>query len=116
MATQFASGKFAIAICDRCGFKFKLTQLRRLSIKNKRINVMVCRSCWEPSHPQLMLGTYPVYDPQALRNARPDSPSYEESRDTAWGWNPVGSGGTVLTNGPVDTLLIQGQLGQVTVG
>lgn len=116
MANQFASGKHAIAICDRCGFKFKLKQLKKLTIKNRQINMLVCTACWEPSHPQLMLGTYPVYDPQALRNARPDSPSYEESRDTAWGWNPVGSGSTMLINGPVDTLLMTGQVGQVTIG
>ena len=48
-----------------------------------------------------MLGMYPVDDPQAVRNPRPDR-SYvasgvltngyqgEGSRNIQWGWNPVG--------------------------
>ena len=72
MATQFAAGKKAIAECDRCGFRFKLKQLKQLVVKTKNINMLVCTSCWEQDHPQLQLGMYPVYDPQALRNPRPD--------------------------------------------
>lgn len=79
MANQFASGKHAIAQCDRCGFRFKLKQLRPLTIKTKRVNILVCSECWEPDHPQLQLGLYPVNDPQAVRNPRPDL-SYPQSR------------------------------------
>lgn len=101
MANQFASGKHAIAECDRCGFRFKLKDLRGETVKLKPINNRVCPSCWTPDHPQLQLGMYPVQDPQALRNPRPDR-SYvssgvmpsgypgEGSRDIQWGWNPVG--------------------------
>ena len=69
---------------------------------------MVCRECWEADHPQLMLGMYPVDDPQALRNPRPDR-SYAASRDTQWGWNPVGAGGpnnleSVFYVGSVNTI------------
>lgn len=40
------------AICDRCGFKYKLSQLRM-----EYTNLMVCHGpetnhCWEPRHPQ----------------------------------------------------------------
>lgn len=79
MPSQFAAGKFAIAICDRCGFRTKLKELRALTIKTKKVNIMVCRSCWEPDHPQLLVGMYPVNDPQALRNPRPDT-TFPESR------------------------------------
>ena len=101
MGNKFASGKNAIAECDRCGFRYKLTELKPLTIKTKITNIIVCPSCWEPDQPQLQLGMYPVNDPQAIRNPRPDN-SYVTSgvgddgypgggsRIIQWGWNPVG--------------------------
>ena len=101
MPSQFSSGKNSIAECDRCGFRFKLAQLKGLVIKTKNVNIMVCPECWEPDQPQLLLGMYPVNDPQAVRNPRPDV-SYVTSgvgddgypsggsRIIQWGWNPVG--------------------------
>lgn len=108
MPNNFASGKFAIAECDRCGFRYKLTQLKNLVIKTKNVSIKVCPSCWEPDQPQLSLGLYPVNDPQAVREPRPDvsynssgtsglqiaanDTGYPEggSRIFQWGWNPVG--------------------------
>ncbi len=125
MANPFAQGKRAIAVCDRCGFQYKLVQLRELVIKNTPINMLVCNSCWEESHPQLMQGEIPIYDPQALQRARPDS-SYvvsgvtvtgtlgEGSRDTQWGWNPIGGGNSAFSNTP-NLLEAQAELGDVTV-
>lgn len=80
MPNRFSSGKFSISQCDRCGFRFKLTKLKSLTIKTKNVNILVCHECWEPDHPQLQLGMYPVNDPQAVRNPRPDFPEYPESR------------------------------------
>lgn len=34
-------------ICDRCGFEFKHHML-----KKEWTGLMVCKSCWEPRHPQ----------------------------------------------------------------
>lgn len=126
MSNKFSSGKNAIAECDRCGFRYKLKELRSLVIKTKRVNVLVCSSCWEPDHPQLQLGMYPVTDPQAVRNPRPDR-SYaasgllpsglpgEGSRDTQWGWAPVG-GTTAYTTGLVtNNLVATTAVGTVTI-
>ena len=91
MASRFASAKNSIAECDRCGFRFKLTQLKTLVIKTKNVNIKVCQTCWEPDHPQLQLGLYPVNDPQAVRDPRPDTSYYTPitgSRLIQWGWNP----------------------------
>ena len=60
MPNQFAAGKYAIAQCDRCNFRFKLKQLKSLVIKTKNVNILVCPECWEPDQPQLQLGMYPV--------------------------------------------------------
>ena len=126
MGNRFASNKIAIAICDRCGFRFRLRELRELVVKTKKINMLVCQECWEPDQPQLQLGMYPVDDPQALRNPRPDN-TYrqsgalangsvgEGSRDIQWGWNPVGgSRGFDAALTPND-LVARGQVGIVTV-
>jgi hypothetical protein len=101
MGNRFASAKNSIAQCDRCGFRFKLTELRKLVVKTKINNVLVCDSCWDPDQPQLQLGMYPVDDPQAVRNPRRDTTYVTAgtnvagfptggSRDIQWGWNPVG--------------------------
>jgi hypothetical protein len=101
MGNRFSSGKNAIAECDRCGFRYKLTELKKEVVKTKTYNLLVCPSCWEPDQPQLQLGMYPVDDPQGVRNPRPDR-SYATSgldilgypgggsRDLQWGWNPIG--------------------------
>lgn len=101
MGNRFSSGKNSIAMCDRCGFRFKLTELRKLVVKTKINNVLVCSACWDPDQPQLLLGMYPVDDPQAVRNPRRDTTYVTAgvntagfptggSRDIQWGWNPVG--------------------------
>ncbi len=97
MPNRFASGKFAIAECDRCGFRYKLTQLKNLVIKTKNVSIKVCPACWEPDQPQLQLGMYPVDDPQAVREPRPDNSYFEPGNNGAggsrvfqWGWAPVG--------------------------
>ena len=137
-----ARGKWAISQCDRCGFRYKLKQLRRLVIKTKNVNILVCPSCWEPDQPQLQLGMYPVDDPQALRNPRPDTTYYQAgltglqeetqgevpndnvlafggpsggSRVIQWGWNPVGLNNPLGLSGLPNTLIGTGEVGTVTV-
>jgi hypothetical protein len=78
MSNRFASGKFAIAECDRCAQRYKLKQLRTQIVKTRPFNIKVCPSCWDPDQPQLQLGMYPVNDPQAVREPRPDV-SYQVS-------------------------------------
>jgi len=124
MANQFASGKHAIAECDRCGQRYKLKELRKLIIKQQVKDIKVCPSCWDPDQPQLSLGMYPVNDPQALRDPRPDV-SYKNSgldsigsisggsRIFQWGWNPVG--GSRDDGLTPNNLAPEGQVGSVTV-
>lgn len=111
MASKYASGKNSIAECDRCGQRYKLSELKKEVIKTKLFQIKVCPTCWDPDQPQLSLGLYPVNDPQAVREPRPDV-SYVTSgtdingypaggsRDIQWGWAPVGGASqfdTVLT-------------------
>lgn len=93
MATRFASEKRAIALCDRCAFKYPLKKLRPYVVLGKVINQRVCPSCWEIDHPQNWVGIIgsrkAADDPQALRNPRPDT-NLNESRGL-FAWNPVAS-------------------------
>jgi len=137
--SKYASGKHAIAECDRCGFRYKLTELKTETVKTKPYRVKVCRTCWQSDHPQLQLGMYPVVDPMAVREPRPDV-SYlmsgtdglqdnftdgivldgfgypsEGSRTIQWGWAPVGgSRGTDSGLTPNDLICV-GQVGTVTI-
>ena len=101
MGNRFASGKYSIAMCDICGFQFKLKKLKSQVVKTKPVNDKVCPECWSPDHPQLQLGMYPVDDPQGVRQPRRDTTYVTSginvdgypsggSRDIQWGWNPVG--------------------------
>ena len=139
MGNRFSSGKHSIAECDRCGFRFKLKDLKIEVVKTKPYQLKVCQPCWDPDHPQLQLGMYPVNDPQAVREPRPDVSylvsgqsglqivdtnstnedafGYPEggSRIIQWGWNPVG--GPRLNDAGLtpNNLYLQVQIGTVTV-
>ena len=139
MPNRFASGKYAIAECDRCAGRYKLKELRIQTVKTKPYKVKVCRECWDPDHPQLQLGMYPVDDPQAVREPRPDVSyrvsgnsgyqavdtgtnaqdafGYPEagSRVFQWGWNPVGGARGFDTALTPNYLVLQAQVGTVTV-
>lgn len=138
MPSKFASGKWAISQCDRCGFRYKLKELRKLVIKTKNVNLLVCSSCWEPDQPQLQLGMYPVNDPQAIRNPRPDTTYYQAgynglqidlnstgplgtgdpsggSRVIQWGWNPIGGSRLDDVGLTPNTLVGKMELGNLTI-
>ena len=118
MSVRFASGKNALAECDICGFRYKLVKLRKLTKKGITTNLKACPTCWDPDHPQLELGMYPVDDPQAIRDPRIDTSLGEagpySSRDIQWGWNPVGGGNDPYGLSP-NSLVGTSYLGQVTV-
>lgn len=71
--SSFAAGRNAFGFCDRCGFREKLSALKKLTINEKVTNIKVCPSCYEPDHPQYRIGRVDVSDPQGLRDPRPDT-------------------------------------------
>ena len=140
MGNQFSSGRHSISECDVCGFRYKLTKLKPLVIKGKQVNILACPTCWSPDHPQLHLGSFPVFDPQAVRQPRPDQSYWQSgktglqvevypatddnlsfggpaggSRDYQWGWNPVGFNNALVGDNIENDLLATGQVGTVTV-
>ena len=139
MGNRFAAGKHAIAECDRCGQRYKLKELKKQVVKTKTYNLLVCPTCWDPDHPQLQLGMYPVDDPQALRDPRKDLSYFqsgatglqltvtpgtavdsdgfpsEGSRVFQWGWRPVGGASGNDAGLTPNNLTSRGAVGTVTI-
>ena len=133
MGAKFATGKKAFGFCDRCGHRAPLHELKPLTIKTKQVNIKVCNECWEPDHPQLSLGLYPVQDFMALRDPRPDNSFYqsgqnslqllpgnvgfpdEGSRTIQWGWAPVGGSSHFDANLTPNDLNSKAAVGSVTI-
>ena len=139
MGNRFASGKHAIAECDRCGQRYKLKELKKQVLKTKTYNLLVCPTCWDPDQPQLQLGMYPVDDPQGLRDPRPDLSYYQAgytglqltqtvgagedengdpsggSRVFQWGWRLVGGASANDAGLTPNYLVSAGVVGTVTI-
>ncbi len=80
MSNRFATNNKALAECDICGFRYKLKELRDLIVRGNNTNLKACIECWGPDHPQNRQGMFPVHDPQAIRDPRPDFAGYAASR------------------------------------
>jgi|TARA_Y100000114_G_scaffold63369_1_gene58075 hypothetical protein len=91
---MYAKGKKALGICDRCGFTYKLSELKYEIEDKVRNGLRVCTDCFDPDHPQLRVGELQTSDPQALFNPRVDSG--EKASTTYFGFSPVSSTGMVL--------------------
>ena len=127
MANRFANGAKAFGFCDYCNFRFPLKKLKNEVVKTKQTQIKACPQCWSMDHPQLLLGTFPVSDPQALRDPRPDTNTWYASGQTAigsigegsrvieWGWNPVGGSSGFDAPLTPNALAPQGLVGTVTV-
>jgi hypothetical protein len=139
MPSKYAAGKHSIAECDRCAQRYMLKELRTQVLKTKPFMIKVCPECWDPDQPQLQLGLYPVNDPQAVRNPRPDISylqsgssglqilktnsttqngfGYPEggSRQFQWGWAPVGGASQFDSLLTPNNLIALGQVGSVTI-
>lgn len=137
MANRFANGRKSFGFCDLCSFRYDLKQLKNLVVKTKQTQIKACPQCWTPDQPQLQLGLYPISDPQAIRDPRPDTNTWYQSGTTGlqtsptsgtgpdqegypgegmlviqWGWNPIGGArdfDAVLTP---NTLVGVGEVGQ----
>jgi hypothetical protein len=81
--------------------QFPLKKLKTEIVKTKKYNLKVCPECWDPDHPQLLLGMQPIVEAIALREPRIDTTYITAgvnadgnptggSRNIQWGWYPVG--------------------------
>ena len=101
---EFAGGKHAFGFCDRCAFRYPLSSLKWEFMDKKRTGLRICPECFDSDHPQLQLGRYRIYDPQTLRDPRPDRAQAESQ--SLFGFDPVGA---------VDSLEITASVGTVKI-
>lgn len=94
---------WALGLCDRCGFAFKLNQLHKEIYDERENGLLCCSVCLDIDNPQLQLGRLKVDDPQSLFDPRPDTGV--PGSTGLFGWLPIGN---PLTN-------IQCQVGNITV-
>jgi len=92
---SYAKAKYAFGFCDKTGFRYPLKDLVPEYNNGVKTGFLVGRDVVDPDQPQNFLGRIKINDPQSLRNPRPDR-SLVESR-ALYGFDPVGSEGTLMT-------------------
>ena len=100
---SYARGKYAFGYCDKTGFRYPLSDLVPEFNNGVRTGFLVGRDVVDPDQPQNFLGRLKIFDPQSLRNPRPDT-SLQESRGL-FGFNPVWN----------DLQFMQAEVGAVTI-
>ena len=100
---MYAKGSKALGLCDRCGFTYKLAELKYEVQDQVRNGLRVCSVCFDPDQPQYDVNDISTIDPQALYDARVDTG--EQASTTYFGFDPVTSTGIVM----------RGNVGKVTI-
>lgn len=111
MSSPYANGRYAFGYCDRTGFRYPLKDLVFEVQNGVQTGLRVGRDVVDPDQPQNFLGRIRVFDPQSLRDPRPDR-GLEASR-SFFGFNPVGDGGTAPEG--TDSLSLSVSVGDVTI-
>lgn len=102
--SQYAAGKHAFGFCDRCGFRFDLSDLKTEIVDKRPNGLRVCEPCLDVDHEQLQLGRFRIFDPQALKDPRPDISRAESIG--LFGWNPVGDNITLDMTASVGSVTV----------
>lgn len=88
-STNTVSPPWALGLCDRCGFSYRLNELKYEIYDQRPNGLRVCSTCLDRDNPQLQLGRYPIDDPQTLRDPRQDTGV--PGSTGLFGWMPIGN-------------------------
>jgi hypothetical protein len=77
-------------LCDRCGQRYHLYQLKSEYVMGRNTGMRVCPKCFDPSHPQLDTRGIRTDDKQSVPDSRSDSQELAAER-AMFAWNPVGT-------------------------
>jgi len=115
----YAQGKYARAICDRCGFDVAYSEL-----KKEWTGFKVCNECYEPKSPQLE-PSHQITDPESLEQPRPTNPEPTTGQGYAIVSNPkdsLGVSSPIMWAENSDTIgsmynmsALNGDVGEVTI-
>ena len=104
---KYAKGRHALGICERCSVK---TLLRLLRYDGYYNDLLVCKDCWDPYHPQERLPD--VTDPVSLFDPTGDPDKAQASIAVIpWPpWQPIPAHGMGTPTGGFDTTPNIGEL------
>ncbi len=92
---SYAKGRYAFGFCDKTGFRYPLSDLVPEFKNGTKTGFLVGRDVVDPDQPQNFLGRLKIFDPQSIRNPRPDTSEAESRR--LFGFNPVWNDGQYMT-------------------
>ena len=88
---MYAQGKKALGQCDRCGFSYKLNNLKYEIVDSKRNGLRVCNECFDVDQPQLKLGDIDTSDNESLYNPRVDTGESNSEHIMSWTYTTLKS-------------------------
>jgi hypothetical protein len=97
---RYASGKRAWGICDRCGWRCRLNEMRAEYVQGMTRGNKVCPACYDEDHPQNFSGRMgAIVDPEALADPRPDTGRTASTSFSGFGssLNPAGNPSTYVS-------------------
>jgi len=117
----YARGKYAFGFCDRTGFRYPLDQLVYEYKNGVKTGLRVGKDVADQDHPQNFLGRVKVFDPQALRDPRPDKFSDRSSTinisgiDVPSAISSITVSGAVTSSSSISALSSSSALGSIAV-
>lgn len=90
----YLSGKRIPGVCERCGFRFPLSELQPEVERGKSKGNAICPECFDPDHPQNWVGSRPVADKQSVKDAQPEPG--RSAANSLFGFDPVGAPGNSI--------------------
>lgn len=76
-------------LCDRCGQRYRLSELKSEYVMGRDTGMRVCPKCLDPSQPQLDTRGIRTDDKQSVPDSRSDVSDLPQER-AMFSWNPVG--------------------------
>ena len=110
---NYAKGKYAYGICDRTGFRYKLTDLKNQIVDQKRSGLLVGKDVLDKDQPQYQLGKLKINDTQSLIKPRPQT-DLEASR-RLFGWNPIGGWNSAYGESSLNNMVLKGKICKLTI-
>ena len=84
----YASGKWALAICQICGWTCKYSDLKMQVVNQIPTGLQVCPDCLDIDNPQLQVGKI-NRTPEAIALLRPSPDTGRQASTSFFGWLPV---------------------------
>ncbi len=93
--TLSVHGKPVGGMCDRCGQRYALKELKTEYKQGRPTDLLVCPICWDEEHDQEPIRWPTPNDKQSIENPRPEK-NIDEGR-SMWAWDSVANPAVIVT-------------------